>query len=166
MIVQEVCTRGVQSCAKDQSLAEAGKIMWDSECGVLPIVDDAGIVTGIITDHDLCMAVVLSGQPAAELPVRMVLQPTVPTCRLSDGVREALGTMRTHKVPHLPVVDGAGVLRGMLFLKDVALASKPDRVAGPTDVTFEDIALAMKTLGRSRLPLEIRIPAGAFTSFA
>src|ERR1700688_1771554 len=84
MNVEEICTRGVKSCMKDQSLAEAGRIMWDAECEVLPIVDDAGIVIGIITDHDLCMAVVLSGQPAAELPVSMLQQAAVPTCRLGD----------------------------------------------------------------------------------
>jgi hypothetical protein len=52
----------------------------------------------------------------------------------------------------------------MLSLSDVALAAKPDRYAGPTDVTDEDLALAMKTICGRRLPLESRVPAPATTT--
>jgi CBS domain-containing protein len=73
--------------------------------------------------------------------------------------------MRTQKVRRLPVVDGAGVLQGLLSLNDVALAAKPDRLAEPSDVTYEDLALALKTICGRRLSLEARVPAPQPTAF-
>ena len=38
--------------ATGDSLIEAGKLMWDSKVGCLPVVDVAGKVVGIITEAD------------------------------------------------------------------------------------------------------------------
>jgi CBS domain-containing protein len=111
------------------------------------------------------MALALISQPATEVPVRVVARPTLHTCRLTDDLRDALRTMRTRKVRRLPVVDGAGLLQGMLSLNDVALAAKPDRLALPNDVSFEDLTLALKTICGRRLPLETRVPACQPTAF-
>ena len=161
MNVEAICTRAVRSCGQHASLAEAGNLMGEADCGALPVVDDVGKVVGIVTDRDLCLALSLTGRPAADLPLRILLHSEVHTCRLTDGVREALRTMRTHKVRRLPVVDGAGLLQGILSISDLALAAKPDRHAGPSDVTDEDVSLAMKTIfGRTSSPRrEVAVPS-------
>lgn len=146
MRVEDICTRDVKSCTRETTLADAGNLMWDGNCDVLPVVDEIGKVIGVITDRDIGMAAAVTRQPAPSMPVRVAFQPDVPVCRLGDGVRDALRTMRIHKVLRLPVVDGAGVIKGILSLTDVALAVMPDRLAGPTDVSFEDLALALKTI--------------------
>lgn len=164
MRVEEICTRSIRSCGKDTPLASAGNLMWEADCGILPVVDDAGKVIGVVTDRDICLALSLIDQPACDVPVRAILRPTLHTCRLGDGVRDALRAMRIHKVRRLAVVDGAGVLQGMLSLSDVARAAKPERLADPSDVTDEDLALALKTLW-SRVPPEGRVPAPQTTAF-
>jgi CBS domain-containing protein len=110
------------------------------------------------------MALALTGRPAPDLPVRVVLHAALHTCRPSDGVRDALRLMRIHKVRRLPVVDGAGILQGMVSLTDLALAARPDRLAGPADVTDEDIALALKSICARKRPEEARVPAPTTTA--
>jgi CBS domain-containing protein len=54
--------------------------------------------------------------------------------------------MRTQGTRLLPVVDGAGVLQGMVSLDDLALAARPEGAAGPGDITDEDVVLALKLI--------------------
>src|SRR4030095_9400718 len=114
MKVEQIFTREVKSVSRETSAAEAADLMWEADCGGLPVVDEGGRVVGIVTDRDLCMALALTNQSAADLPVPSLLPPPLHTCRLSDEVGEALRIMRLHKIRRLPVVDAAGVLQGML----------------------------------------------------
>ena len=164
MKVEEICTRAVRACTRETPLSEAGNIMWDADCGFLPVVDEIGKVIGVVTDRDLCMALAVIGQPAAEVPIRVLLRPGLSTCRLSDEVRDALRTMRLHKIRRLPVVDGAGVLQGMLSFSDLARVSRPDALAGPADIADEDLSLALKTIC-ARKPAEAAAPAAPTTAF-
>jgi len=164
MKVEEICTRNVRSCTKATTLAEAGNLMWEADCGFLPILDESGKVVGVVTDRDVCMALAVIGEAAAHAPVQVQVRPVVHTCRMGDGVREALRTMRVQKVRRLPVVDGAGVLQGIVSLSDVALAAKPERLAGPADVTDEDVVLALKAICK-RVPVDPRVPDPAVTAF-
>lgn len=150
MKVEEICARGVKSCTLDTSLADAGNILWEAGCSALPVVDEAGRVLGMVSDRDVAMALAVIARPATDVPVRVVFLQTPATCRASDDVRDALRTMRTRRAWRLPVVDGAGLLRGMLSFTDVALASKPDRLASAGDVTDEDVVLALKSIGAAR----------------
>jgi CBS domain-containing protein len=153
MKVEEIFTREVKSVGRETSAADAADLMWEADCGALPVVDEGGRVVGIVTDRDLCMALALTNRPAGELPVRSVLHPTLHTCRPSDEVRDALRQMRLHRIRRLPVVDGAGVLQGMLSFADLARAARPDVLAGPADIADEDLLLALKMISaRKRVP--------------
>ncbi len=150
MKVKEICSVGVASCTPETNLGEAALILRDSDAGALPVVDEAGRVVGILTARDLGLALAAPGGPGRSTRVGKVIGPKVHTCRSEDGAREALRTMRTERVRRLPVVDGAGVLWGLLTFQDIAMAAKPERQADPTDVTYEDLALALKTMEAGR----------------
>ena len=80
MKVQEVMNRQVHSCRPDTNLATAAAVMWDYDCGTLPVVDDAGHVVGMLTDRDIAMAAATQGRHAGEIPVRDVISGTVYSC--------------------------------------------------------------------------------------
>jgi len=150
MKVKDICTRTVRSCTPETTLAYAGWAMWENDCGALPVLDENGSVMGVVTDRDISIGAATKYCPAAEIAVREVIAPKVHVCKLGDDVRDALKTMRQERVRRLPVVDPEGKLQGLLSLNDIALAAVPDNSATPSDVTYEDLALAMKAVGGHR----------------
>jgi CBS domain-containing protein len=115
----------VRSCTPADALAEAARIMWERDCGCVPVVaqDGSGRAVGMITDRDVCMAAWTRGQPLSRIPVGEVMASRLTVCRPEDDVAEAEALMRTAQVRRLPVVDGAGHLRGILSLADLAEAA-------------------------------------------
>jgi CBS domain-containing protein len=131
MKVQDVMTSAVRTCRPDTNLAEAVRDMWEGDCGALPVVNDEGQVTGMITDRDICIALATRGRSADRVAVREMAQGPVHTCLADDDTAAALGTMKANRVRRLPVIDADGHVRGILSLNDVVThAGSPS----PSDV--------------------------------
>jgi CBS-domain-containing membrane protein len=56
-----------------------------------------------------------------EIIVKEVTSGTTHSCKADDDIRTALGTMAAKKVRRLPVLDGAGKLKGILSIDDIVL---------------------------------------------
>lgn len=69
MNASELMTETVQSCSASDSLQRAAQIMWDRDCGVVPVVDGDNCVVGMVTDRDIAMAAYTQGQPLWLIPV-------------------------------------------------------------------------------------------------
>lgn len=119
MLVESLMTRDVEVCRPDSTLADAAAVMWRRDCGVVPVVEEGGRVVGVVTDRDICMALSMRGQRAAEVRVAEVLTGGVQTCTPVDDVREALEAMARRQVRRLPVVDSRGQLVGVLSVNDI-----------------------------------------------
>ncbi|MDQ3745224.1 MAG: CBS domain-containing protein [Acidobacteriota bacterium] len=119
MLVESLMTRDVEVCRPDSTLADAAAVMWRRDCGVVPVVEEDGRVVGVVTDRDICMALSMRGQRAAEVRVAEVLTGGVQTCTPVDDVREALEAMARRQVRRLPVVDSRGHLVGVLSVNDI-----------------------------------------------
>jgi CBS domain-containing protein len=124
MKVKDLMTSDVESCTPTTNLAAAAKIMWEGDCGAIPVTDDRGKVIGIITDRDICIAAATRSRLEGEIPVQEVMSKTVFTCAPGDDARAALDTMRSRKVRRLPVVGHDGQLAGILSLHDVAVQAR------------------------------------------
>ena len=55
MKVKDVMTPNAKAIWLTETVADAAKIMWENDCGVLPIVKDRKVV-GMITDRDICIS--------------------------------------------------------------------------------------------------------------
>jgi CBS-domain-containing membrane protein len=110
------------ACRFDDFANEAARIMWERDCGAVPIVDADGRVAGIVTDRDICMAAFFQGAPLSAIRVAEVMSRDLSTCQPHDDLRSAEILMRQRQVHRLPVVDDRGSLVGMLSLSDVAQA--------------------------------------------
>jgi CBS domain-containing protein len=124
MKVQEWMTRDVASCLADESLNRVAQLMWDGDFGVVPVVGVDGIVVGMITDRDVCMAVYTRGRTLGEIRVEAAMAKQVATCSPDSTVETALALMRESRVRRLPIVDHHGKLVGILSLNDLACASQ------------------------------------------
>jgi len=56
MNASELMNTDVQSCSVNDNLQRAAQIMWENDCGAVPIVDGDGRLIGMVTDRDICMS--------------------------------------------------------------------------------------------------------------
>lgn len=119
MNVSEWMTLGVVSCCKGDSLERAAQIMWDHDCGSVPVVDDEGRVEGVVTDRDVAMSAYTNGRGLASAPVERAMSGFLCVCGPDDAVDEALDSMARHQLHRLPVVDDERRIVGILSLADV-----------------------------------------------
>lgn len=129
MKIKELMTSDVKSCGLDTNLAAAAKIMWEEDCGAVPVTDESGRVVGVITDRDICIAGATRTSAEGDIPVRDVISDALYTCAPGDDARAALETMRQRKVRRLPVVDHRGQLAGIVSIHDLALHARSGKGA-------------------------------------
>ncbi|MGQ0613363.1 MAG: CBS domain-containing protein [Planctomycetaceae bacterium] len=133
MNVRELMSGDVARCAPDATMAEAARLLWDHDCGALPVVCcETGRVIGMVTDRDLCMAALIRGARLDELPVSVAMSRDVRTCHADDTADRAHAILREHQVRRLPVVDAEGCLVGILSLNDLARRAAKGR--GPAAI--------------------------------
>lgn len=124
MNVQEVMTRTPRTCRSGDSLVSAAKVLWDHDCGAVPVVDDAGRPVGIVTDRDCCMAAYTRGRRFDEITVASAMANVLFTVRADEPLQNAVAIMQQRQVRRLPVIDAQGRLCGILSLADVARAGR------------------------------------------
>jgi CBS domain-containing protein len=148
--VEQLMSRVVGTCRPDDRLDAAAQIMWERDCGVVPVttIEDGGAerVVGIVTDRDVCMAAYTQGRRLAEVPVSVAMSHDVRTCRPSDSIRTALRLMAAGQLRRLPVVDEASHLVGILSFADVAREEARSQAMVPVD----DLAKTVEALAAPR----------------
>ena len=103
--------------APHQPLSEALALMRRHEISGLPVVS-SGRLVGILTNRDLRFERNLS-QPVAELMTKDLI--TVPE---GTGIDTAKELLHKHRIEKLLVVDGAGLLKGLITIKDIEKAQQ------------------------------------------
>ena len=110
MKVSEAMTRDVKVCQLTEPLTRAAQIMWEQDCGCVPVLSGEGQPVGMITDRDVCMAAYHEGGRLDQVPVGQAMSPNLFTCTESDDLKSSQEVMREHHVRRLPVVDKGGKL--------------------------------------------------------
>ena len=146
MRVQDVMAQAPVSCHPESNLAAAAALMWEHCCGQLPVVNDQGKVTAVITDRDICIALGTRNRLASELKVCDVICRSAVVCHPDDHLRSALNIMAAEQVRRLPVVDHNGVLVGILSLDDVTLQARHHGDTDRPPVSFEDVMCTLRAI--------------------
>ena len=146
MKVEDVMTKDVQSCTPETDLAAAAMLMWEHDCGTLPVVDDGDKVVGMITDRDICMAAATKHQDIAGVHVGEVTAGQVYSCTPEQDVSEVLKTFQQAQVRRLPVVDDEGKLQGILSMNDIVLHAGEGRGKGATDIPYAEVVSTFKAI--------------------
>jgi CBS domain-containing protein len=119
MNVSDLMTSAVSSCSTSDDLQRAAQLMWENDCGVVPVVDGAGRVVGMISDRDICMAAYTHG-PLWQLSVLDAMATKVHGVMESDPLEVVETLMRRVRVRRVPVLDRDGHLKGILSMHDLA----------------------------------------------
>jgi CBS domain-containing protein len=148
MQVLDVMTRDPLTCAPETTAAEAAHLMWEGDCGVLPVVRGRALA-GVVTDRDLFIALGTRNEKASELTVGTVANESPFTCSPRDDVQQAMGKMKAHRVRRLPVVDQNGALVGIVSMNDLLLATSPQSTMGGKVVD------TLQTISEHQLPVAV-----------
>jgi CBS domain-containing protein len=124
MNIENVMTRDVRACSSNDTLNRAAQIMWENDCGFLPVLDDQGRVVSVVTDRDICMGAHLQGVPLWAAAVSSVMSKKLCTCGPGDDVGDIESKMREDQIRRLPVVDDGGKLLGVVTVGDLARSSQ------------------------------------------
>ncbi len=146
MKIRDLMIDAVVSCRADANVAAAGALMWQHDCGFLPVVDDRNRVIGVLTDRDICIALCTRNVRASELTAREVAAQQIATCEPEEDVRAALKTMRDNKVHRLPVLDAAGILQGIVSMDDILIYTERRGVRLRSEVTPEDVLQTLQAI--------------------
>ncbi len=120
MKVGDLMTKDVKACSQHDSLNRAAQLMWENDCGSVPVVDSDSMVIGMLTDRDICMAAYTKGIALKDASVASVMSRNVSVCNPSDNISAAAERMRERQIRRLPVVDADQRLIGILSVSDIA----------------------------------------------
>jgi len=149
MKVEQLMSRPVLSCGPNDTLQIAAQLMWDNEVGSV-VVQREGKVVGIITDRDIAMGALTSGQSLWEVPVSRSMTAAPSTIQLSATIDAAEQLMREKRVRRLPVMNEKGILVGVLSLDDVAREARRQYGKGELDVTPDGVASTLGVVAEPR----------------
>lgn len=111
--------REVAAIEGGASLANAAHILSDKKIGALVVKGATGALAGIISERDLVHAIARSGSEALSQSVEAHMTRAPVTCGEADAVETVMEVMTRGRFRHVPVLDGAGRLCGMISIGDV-----------------------------------------------
>jgi CBS domain-containing protein len=152
MRVQDVMMRTPAFCSPETNLGAAVEILWNRNCGMLPIVDSQQKVVGVVTDRDLCVALGTRNRLPGEIRVSEVASGNIYSCRPEDDIHAALETMAKQKVRRLAVVSKTGSLEGILSMDDVVLHAEAGGAGRATEPSHAEIVDTLRQVYGPQLP--------------
>jgi CBS domain-containing protein len=122
MRIEEVMTRTPACCTPDTALREIAQMMVEHDCGQIPLVQSTSDpkILGVVTDRDIVSRLVAQGRNPLDLRADACMSQPVITVRIGDSVEECIRVMEAHRIRRVPVVDGEGVMRGIVSQADIA----------------------------------------------
>lgn len=127
MKVKDVMKIDVGFCSAEDSLMKAADIMRSRDCGVIPVVDENKKVIGMLTDRDLCLAVVARNRKASDVKTGELMNGKPIVCAAEDKFEDVLRKMRKYQIKRLAAVGSEGELIGILSLSDILLSVEKDK---------------------------------------
>jgi CBS domain-containing protein len=152
MKVKDVMMGTPASCRSSANLAAAVEILWNRNCGILPVLNAEEKVVGIVTDRDICIALGTRNKLAADLTAGQVASEEVVSCKAEDDILTAIEYMAEAKVRRLPVVDAQGKLQGILSMDDIVLHANRGVLGRRPELSNDEVIDALKRVYRVNLP--------------
>lgn len=95
-------------------VGDALRIMSEYKIGGIPVIDEKGILAGIVTNRDLRFQTQMS-KPITEI---MTIEKLV-TAPEGISLEEAEGILMEHKIEKLPIIDNNKKLAGLITYRDI-----------------------------------------------
>lgn len=129
MNVSSLMTTNPACCTASTPLRDVARMMITNDCGEIPVVDDANMPIGVVTDRDITIRVVAEGRDAASATAADAMSSPVRTVTSDTSLKDCVCLMEADQIRRVPVVDSLGRLTGIVSIADLALAGKDEATA-------------------------------------
>lgn len=146
--VEGIMNARVVSCGPNDTLDHAAQIMWEHDCGIVPVIGADGKLAGVITDRDICMASHLQHRALDGANVGSAMSRQLFTCAPTDAVEHALELMSSRQVRRLPVIHADGRLAGLVSLAD--LTGHAQALAGESVQSYARMGFILAAISERR----------------
>jgi CBS domain-containing protein len=103
----------------DATLVQAARQLTQRGVGALIVRDDMGKLAGILSERDIMRAIAENGSDALAQSVKTYMTVKVKTCTEQNSVEELMDMMTHGRFRHVPVLDEANQLCGLISIGDV-----------------------------------------------
>jgi CBS domain-containing protein len=120
MNINEIMSIDVKTCMPSSNLQEVAGLMWNNDCGAIPVVNEQNIPLGIVTDRDITMAAMLNQKPLWALTASEVIKDqNLCSCQQNNSLQECLNMMKEEGVRRVIVTNADDTLAGIVSIGDV-----------------------------------------------
>ncbi len=127
MKAKDIMTKNVAYIRPEDTVAEAARLMQQYNIGSVPVCDKTGVV-GIVTDRDIVVRNVVTGDDPKTTPVSDIMSTKVSTVTPDTEVSLLGDIMSKHQIRRIPVVEN-NFLVGIVALGDLATDRRFDMEA-------------------------------------
>ena len=135
MKLKEIMTPSPSFAQPTDTLSRVAEMMQEEDVGAIPVLENDRLV-GIITDRDITVKAVATGEDPKQALVSDYMTTDLVTGRPEMSDREALELMGREQIRRLPVVEN-GRLVGMVAMADFALETDDE---DEVEETLEEIS--------------------------
>lgn len=128
MLIENWMTKDVVTLTPEASMMKASKLMKEKRISRIPVVDEKGVLQGIVSDRDIkdaspSKATTLDMHELyyllSEIKLKDIMTKKVITIRAGDTVERAAAIMLEHNIGGMPVVDDGGRVVGVVTDSDI-----------------------------------------------
>ena len=122
MKVKDIMTKDVIIANSTDNVLTAAKLMKHHNIGVIPVVENAEKVLGMITDRDIVLSLADYNFDPANTDVTKLMSNKVYSVRPEADLSSAIALMKKQQIRRLPVIEEERLV-GMLSIGDIAVHS-------------------------------------------
>ena len=120
MPIFKLTMRNVRMTAMEETLVkDAAARMVNNDIGCLPVVDDDGLLVGIVTERDILVKGTPDMEAAGRMQVSEIMTKNPTTVHRDDTIGVAIRRMHDGHYRHLPVVGDSNRVRGVLSVRNI-----------------------------------------------
>ncbi len=109
----------VITCKPGETIADAARKMAENDVGSVVVVDERGLIIGILTEGDIVRRVVAKGLDPSRALVKHVMTPNPITIYEDAPLSAAADLMSRKRIGHLPVINKEEKLVGIITRSDI-----------------------------------------------
>jgi CBS-domain-containing membrane protein len=149
MRLRELMSTQVVTIAPGADLVEASRLMRKHHVGFLVVIKPSsrggGVLAGVLTDRDIVIQTLARDVDPHAVTVADIMTAEVMTGRDEEGIATLLTRMRKAGIHRVPIVNGAGMVMGIVSVDDIIRC-----IAGLTGQLADTVKLSRRFEKRKR----------------